>query len=148
MQCHRAILAAFFAVAAAWPVASDTLPIALDDRVCSIDKGSVCHTGEDCKPTAMLGREKLPMKFTIDFDNRIVMAATGAGYITSSAATIIARDGAQLILQGIEHGFSWSIVIREQTNAMSTSVSTAEGSFVGYGVCSLVEELRAKAKGG
>ncbi len=152
MQGNRAILAAVFAAfaftAGAWPATADTLPLALDDRVCSIDKGSVCRAGEECKPTVTIGREKLPLKFTVSFDDRMVMAATGAGYITSSAATIIARDDGQLILQGIEHGFSWSIVIREHNNVMSTSLSTAEGSFVGYGACTLVEELRARAKGG
>ncbi|MCK6453949.1 MAG: hypothetical protein L6R19_24300 [Alphaproteobacteria bacterium] len=146
MQGNRAILAAV--LAAAWPAAADTLPVAPEDRVCTIEKGSVCRANEECKPTATIGREKLPLKFTVSFDDRMVMAATGAGYISSSAASIIARDDGQLILQGIEHGFSWSIVIREHGNVMSTGLSTAEGSFVGYGTCTLVEELRAKAKGG
>ncbi len=114
------------------------------DLACAVAKGTICRPGEGCNPAEKLGEEKLPIKFTIDFDNRVVMSAVSRGYISSSRIALVARDGDQLMLHGIEHGFAWLIAVHEKTRVMSMSVNSSRGAFAGFGECVTVEELQTK----
>ena len=101
------------------------------------------------QPTALaraekLGEEKLPIKITIDFDNRVVMSALSRGYISASRISLLARDGDQLMLHGIEHGFAWLISVDEKTRVLSMSINSARGAFAGFGDCVAVEVLQNK----
>jgi hypothetical protein len=114
------------------------------DLACSVAKGTICRPGEGCNPAEKLGEEKLPIKITIDFDNRVVMSALLRGYISASRIALLARDGDQLMLHGIEHGFAWLIAFDEKTRVLSMSINSARGAFAGFGDCVAVEELQNK----
>lgn len=114
------------------------------DLACTVAKGTICRPSEGCKPAEQLGEEKLPIKLTIDFDSRVVMSAVSRGYISSSRIALVARDGDQLMLHGIEHGFAWLIAVHEKTRVLSMSINSVRGAFAGFGECVRVEDLQAK----
>ena len=116
------------------------------DLACSVAKGTIFRPAEGCNAAEKLGEEKLPIKITIDFDNRVVMSALSRGYISASRIALLARDGDQLVLHGIEHGFAWLIAVDEKTRIMSMSINSARGAFAGFGDCIAVEELQNRKK--
>ncbi len=132
--------------------ASSTVPGAsapdaeIVDLACTVAKGGICRPGEDCKQTDRVGEEPLPLKITIDFDNRVVMSPVSQGYVSSSRIALLAHDEEQLMLHGIEHGFAWLMSVHEKTRALSLTVTSARGVFIGFGSCVPVEDLQRKKK--
>lgn len=132
------------------PPAASAAPAAPDaeivDLACTVAKGGICRPGEDCKPTDRVGEEPLPLKITIDFDNRVVMSPVSKDYVSSSRIALLAHDEDQLMLHGIEHGFAWLMSVHEKTRAFSLTVTSARGVFAGFGTCVPVGDLQAKKK--
>jgi hypothetical protein len=135
-------------VLAQTPAAAAPSPAAAEpeivDLACTIAKGGFCRPGEECKPTDRIGDEPLPLTVTIDFDNRVVMSPVSRGYVSSSRVALLAHDQDQFMLHGIEHGFAWLMSIQETTRALSVTVTSVRGVFVGFGSCVPVESLQAK----
>jgi len=93
----------------------------VEARDCVI--GSECFTGHARKVGA-------PPFLRIDFKNRVV-----AGTDRTSSITAMDKAEDQLLLQGAEVGYGWSIAIDQATGDFSASLTNKDGTFLLFGLC-------------
>jgi hypothetical protein len=68
----------------------------------------------------------------VDVEKRVVSNLDGSR--SSPINTVEHKDG-QLLLQGIQNGWAWSLVLYEETGRMSAGIADADGVIVLSGGC-------------
>jgi hypothetical protein len=89
----------------------------------------------DCTPGAVCARglpEEVgaPAFLRIDFGKKLVV-----GPKRSTAIVSFEKNESQVLLQGTELGFGWSIAVDQQDGRMSATLTNREGAFVLFGSC-------------
>ena len=89
----------------------------------------------DCTPGAVCQRGTpddigAPQFIRIDFGKKMVIGPKRSTPIAS-----IEKDEAQVLLQGSELGYGWSIAVDQQSGRMSATLTDHEGAFVLFGSC-------------
>jgi hypothetical protein len=97
--------------------------------ICATTQAMECVAGEDCSmgSAADIGA---PRFMRIDFAQKSVI-----GPKRTSTAHFAEASGAQLLLQGTELGFGWSIAVDQEDGSMSGTLVDREGAFILFGIC-------------
>ncbi len=77
----------------------------------------------------------LPQFVRIDFQNNIISEAGENTEARKSRIINLKHIDNSVILQGIENGRSWSMIVEKQTGKMSATVSEERIGFVVFGAC-------------
>jgi hypothetical protein len=79
----------------------------------------------------------IPQFVRIDFGNNKISTPEGSKEKRVSVIKNFKRDNGVMILQGIEDGRGWSIIIAEDTGKMTATASQDDVGFVIFGACTL-----------
>jgi len=91
-----------------------------------------CDVEENCV-RGSAASENIPQFLRIDFKEKIISAVDKSGK-KASIKTLERIDG-KLIIQGIQKGRGWTMVISEQTGKMSATITDDQVGFVVFGAC-------------
>jgi hypothetical protein len=126
----RVVVAGVAALAAALPVHAGDF---------DGSKPLICAPVEalDCAPLAACDKgtpEEIgaPAFFRIDFTGKALV-----GPKRTSPIELIEKTAEQILLQGTELGYAWTVVLDVTTGKMSSSLANREGVFVLFGACTV-----------
>jgi hypothetical protein len=101
-----------------------------------------CFAGEmlQCAPADKCHRATpealdFPVFFEVDFKEKRIGGRTAAGREVSSAIQRIVKEPRHTVIQGLEHGRAWSMLIDTATGRLSGAASESGGGFVLFGAC-------------
>ncbi len=103
--------------------------------LCAVTAMSECEANGQCLRSAPQEGNNLPTFLRVDVKGRTLTANDGSGRKTEIKAAGIV-DG-QLMLQGIENGKAWNMVIGLETGKWGGAVVEDDGSFAVFGACTL-----------
>jgi hypothetical protein len=128
------ILARIWTAAAAWLVVLPALAGDFDGS-----KLLLCATVEalDCAPAAACqkstpGEIGAPAFFRIDFAGKALV-----GPKRKASIDLMEKSDTQILLQGTELGYAWTVVLDATTGEISTTLANREGVFVLFGSCTV-----------
>jgi hypothetical protein len=90
------------------------------------------------RETCVQGRAQdvnIPQFFRLDFQEMTIRRQFGEGTERTSKIDSLRNDGGELILQGIEEGLGWSLLIDESSGRLTITASSDDEAFVVFGVC-------------
>ena len=135
----KRIQAALCVVAAclgfAWPAAAAGKYDGSTAMLCAVTAVSECTADGKCERSAPQTGNNLPTFMRVDVKARTLSDNDGSGRKTEIKASSIVDD--QLMLQGIENGKAWNMVIKSATGRWGGSVVEDDGSFALFGACTL-----------
>jgi hypothetical protein len=136
---RRALMVALCVVAAClgftWPARAADKYDGSVPMLCAVTAMSECEANGQCQRSAPEEGNNLPTFLRVDVKARTVTANDGSGRKTEIKASTIV-DG-QLMLQGIENGKAWNMVIGSGTGRWGGSIVENDGSFAVFGACTL-----------
>lgn len=97
--------------------------------ICAPVEAKTCAPAQHCESTTP-GEIGAPAFVRIDFDKQVVI-----GRERTSPITAIDRDDSQILVQGNELGFGWTIAVDVESGAMSASLIDRDGGVVLFGAC-------------
>ena len=103
--------------------------------LCAVTAITECTADGKCERSAPQQGNNLPTFLRVDVKGKSLNADDGTGRKTEIKASTVV-DG-QLMLQGIENGKAWSMVIGSETGRWGGSVVEDDGSFALFGSCTL-----------
>jgi hypothetical protein len=103
--------------------------------LCAVTVMSECTADGKCERSAPQEGNNLPTFLRVDVKGGTLNANDGSGRKTAIRASSMV-DG-QLMLQGIENGKAWNMVIGSETGRWGGSVVEDDGSFAIFGSCTL-----------
>jgi hypothetical protein len=103
--------------------------------LCAVTAINECTTDGKCERSAPQQGNNLPTFLRVDVKGKSLNAGDGSGRKTEIKASSVV-DG-QLMLQGIENGKAWNMVIGSETGRWGGSVVEDDGSFALFGACTL-----------
>jgi len=97
--------------------------------ICAPVEAMDCTSGEPCRRglPAEIGAPKF---LHIDFAKKVVL-----GTQRSSPIAAMETSATQLLLQGSELGYAWSIALDQESGQMTATLTDREGAFVLFGSC-------------
>ncbi len=102
--------------------------------LCSIINVAEYSLEEDCfEGTAETF--DLPQFIRIDFQNNVISEVGVNNTQRKSKITNLKRVDNSLIMQGIENGRSWSVIVDRETGKLSATASEVQVGFVVFGAC-------------
>jgi len=102
--------------------------------LCAVIQVFECEANEQCQQVTV--EEINFMQFLrIDFKNKKITGTRESGELVTSEIKDIASMGGMLILQGVEKGRGWSMVITEATGKMVMTAASDQEGFVVFGAC-------------
>jgi hypothetical protein len=99
--------------------------------ICATVQALECVAGEDC----VRGRAAdigAPTFMRIDFARKVVI-----GPQRTSPVQLMEESESQLLLQGTERGFAWSIALDKDTGEMSATLVDRDGAIILFGACTV-----------
>jgi hypothetical protein len=102
--------------------------------ICAVIETFECGQNAECQrgPAESIG---IPQFLKIDFAEKIISSPPGAGPVrTTNIRQMESVDG-KLILQGVQNGRAWSMVINETSGKVTLSASDDQAGFVVFGAC-------------
>ena len=100
--------------------------------LCATQAALDCSRGDNC--AAGLPEEiGAPAFMRLDLAKKTVI-----GPQTTSEILLQDKSGKQLLLQGREAGFGWTIVVDQQSGEMTATLASRAGAYVLYGACTLL----------
>lgn len=97
--------------------------------LCATQAALDCARGDDC--AAGLPEEiGAPSFMRLDLAKKTVI-----GPQTTSEILLLDKSGKQLLLQGREAGFGWTIVVDQQSGELTVTLTNRNGAYVLYGAC-------------
>ena len=103
--------------------------------LCAVTAINECTADGKCERTAPQKDNKLPTFLRVDTKGGFLGADDGSGRKTPIKASSVV-DG-QLVLQGVENGKAWNMVIGSESGRWGGSVVEDDGSFALFGACTL-----------
>ena len=119
----------------AWPADAAGKYDGSAPMLCAITAASECTADGKCERSAPQEGNNLPTFMRVDVKGKVLRADDGSGRKTDIKASSVVDD--QLMLQGIENGKAWSMVIKSETGKWGGSVVEDDGSFALFGACTL-----------
>ena len=77
----------------------------------------------------------VPQFFRINFQDKVVRATRPDGTERTSTFGAPVHDGGELVLQGIEHGLGWTLMINVNDGQMTLTAAGDRVAFVVFGAC-------------
>jgi hypothetical protein len=133
MRGHSiALLAgAFMSLAsAAWAAGIDPIKPAL----CATTETFECNPGENCIADTPEGIN-LPRFIRIDFAGNKAYGERASGEQRSAEILTQKVDAGRIVLQGVQDGNGWTVMIDQVTGDMSLAISADHVGFVIFGAC-------------
>ena len=128
-----AVLLACFALAG--PAAAAGKYDGSAPMLCAVTAINECTADGKCERSAPQQGNNVPTFLRVDVKGRTLNADDGSGRKSEiKAASVV--DG-QLMLQGIENGKAWNMVIGSESGRWGGSVVEDDGSFALFGACTL-----------
>jgi hypothetical protein len=103
--------------------------------LCAVTAVSECTADGKCERSAPQAGNNLPTFMRVDVKGEVLRADDGSGRKTEIKGSSVVDD--RLMLQGIENGKAWSMVIKSDTGRWGGSVVEDDGSFALFGACTL-----------
>jgi hypothetical protein len=97
--------------------------------ICAPAQTFDCAAGEDCA-RSLPEEIGAPAFMRIDVANRAVI-----GPKRTSPILFVDKSETQLLLQGTELGYGWTIALDRETGKMTATLANREGVFVLFGAC-------------
>ena len=119
----------------AWPAAAAGRYDGSAPMLCAVTAINECTADGKCERSAPQQANNLPTFLRVNVKGRTLNADDGSGRKTEIKASGVV-DG-QLMLQGIENGKAWNMVIGSETGRWGGSVVEDDGSFALFGSCTL-----------
>jgi hypothetical protein len=100
--------------------------------LCATQSALDCARGDDC--AAGLPEEiGAPSFMRIDLAKKSVI-----GPQTTTEILLQDKSGKQLLLQGREGGFGWTIVVDQPSGELTVTLTNRNGAYVLYGACTVL----------
>jgi hypothetical protein len=100
--------------------------------LCATQAALDCARGDDC--AAGLPEEiGAPTFMRIDLAKKSVI-----GPQTTTEILLQDKSGKQLLLQGRESGFGWTIVVDQPSGELTVTLTNRNGAYVLYGACTVI----------
>ena len=80
----------------------------------------------------------VPQFVRLDFANKKVTATKEGGEEKSSTIASVSRGNGHIIVQGVDNGRGWSLVLEENTGRMAASVVADEEGMIVFGACTQI----------
>ena len=103
--------------------------------LCAVTAVSECTADGKCERSAPQSGNNLPTFLRVDVKARTLSANDGSGRKTEIKTSSVV-DGL-IMLQGIENGKAWNMVIGSETGKWGGSIVEDDGSFAVFGACTL-----------
>jgi hypothetical protein len=103
--------------------------------LCAISAMSECTADGKCERSAPQAGNNLPTFVRVDVKGKLLTDNDQSGRKSEIKAVTVV-DG-QLMLQGVETGKAWSIVIASESGTFGASVVEDDGLFALFGNCTL-----------
>lgn len=100
--------------------------------LCASIEAIECAPGGDCH-RGMADSVNIPQFLNIDFKAKTISASEEDG--RKARIKNFERINGRLILQGVQAGRGWTVVISEETGKMSAAASDDQAGFVVFGAC-------------
>jgi hypothetical protein len=97
--------------------------------ICAPVQAMDCAIGEDCLK-ALPEEVGAPAFMRIDFDKKTV-----SGPHRTSSVQFMEKGEKQLLLQGTELGYAWTIALDQESGKMMITLVDRDGAFVLFGSC-------------
>lgn len=102
--------------------------------ICAVIEIFDCGPGVDCQR----GNAKsinIPQFLKINFKEKTISGKLGSGELRTTKIKNTGLDVDNLMLQGIQGGRAWSMIINQATGDMTLTASDFEAGFVVFGAC-------------
>lgn len=116
-------------VAGSFDGSAPLLCAVIDAIECGADGNCVMGSAES---------ENLPQFIQISVKDKIIKATKSSGVERVSKIRQIDHNGGKLIMQGIEDGRGWNIVISEETGKLAATVADDRVGFIVFGACTAI----------
>jgi len=100
--------------------------------LCATQSALDCARGDDCA-AGMPEEIGAPAFMRLDLAKKTVI-----GPHTTSDILLQDKSGKQLLLQGREAGFGWTIVVDQESGELTVTLTNRSGAYVLYGACTLL----------
>jgi hypothetical protein len=107
-----------------------------DPLLCAVIEAFECTVEQDCME-GTLESMNIPQFVKVDFANNKISTIEETAEKRESPINNFDKADGMLILQGMQNGRGWSMVIAEETGKMTTTASGGGGGFVVFGACTL-----------
>ena len=104
--------------------------------ICAVIEVFECSVEQDCFEGSVESMN-IPQFVKIDFANNKITTTEETAETRESPINNFDKADGMLILQGIQNGRGWSMVIAEDTGKMTATASGSGGAFVIFGACTL-----------
>lgn len=100
--------------------------------LCATQAALDCARGDTCTP-GLPEEIGAPAFMRLDLAKKTVI-----GPQTTSEIMLQDKSGKQLLLQGREGGFGWTIVVDQQSGELTVTLTNRNGAYVLYGACTVI----------
>jgi hypothetical protein len=97
--------------------------------ICATIQALDCVAGDECLDGEAVD-VGAPVFMRIDFDKKVVI-----GPKRTTPIALMTDQAEQMLLQGHELGFGWTIAVNKTTGEMSASLVDRDGAYVLFGSC-------------
>ena len=102
--------------------------------LCAVIRTIECGPDGECKHVTAEHID-IPQFLRIDFEKKIISSTPEAGPVRTTKIKNMYREEGKLILQGVQKGKAWNMVINEVTGKVTLSASDDQAGFVVFGAC-------------
>ncbi len=102
--------------------------------LCASVEAYDCGAGEECFKGTAEGINA-PQFIRIDFEQKLARATRLGGEEQTAKIESMTRDEGKIILQGVQQGLGWSMVITQESGAMALTATGDRSVFVIFGAC-------------
>jgi hypothetical protein len=102
--------------------------------ICALIEVMDCEPGADCQRGAPES-VNLPQFIKLNFTEKTLSTTEAAQRQQSTAMKDIEQFDTRMILQGVEGGRAWSMVIAKDTGKISGTVADDQAGFIIFGAC-------------
>jgi hypothetical protein len=99
--------------------------------LCATVEALDCAPGTACEKS-MPAEIGAPVFFRIDFAGKALV-----GPKRTAPIELMQKTDTQILLQGTELGYAWTVVLDAETGEMATTLANREGVFVIFGACTV-----------
>jgi hypothetical protein len=99
--------------------------------LCALVEALDCAPGTACEKSTP-GEIGAPAFFRIDFAGKTLI-----GPKRTTPIALMQKTDTQILLQGTELGYAWTVVLDAETGEMATTLANREGVFVVFGACTV-----------
>jgi hypothetical protein len=102
--------------------------------ICALIEVMDCEPGADCQRGAPES-VNLPQFIKLNFTEKTLSTTEAAQSQQSTPIKHVEQFDSSMILQGVEGGRAWSMIIAKETGKMSATVADDQVGFVVFGAC-------------